>query len=374
MNKLLVFITCIIIVFIKIVSTGAIFRSLPVIRMHTIVYASDRVRYGDLFGFSYLPDFKIDKTDYKFSLYPKSSVMLENFDSPRCINLYYVCDCCLEYKFHNTLNLCGVKNQIRLINPDTSFAIDTTKCNILLIERIERLALDDFLDSNNVLNSVRVVSNNKLIKYSNDNRNIILKLLNTISKVAFDKLSDEHLEFTMFDYPIFTYFKELKAQFNYKFFDKVNKDVVVSSDKKQLIINELMNNSFSQIPDSIIDKAVRNLNTIYLHYKRIGFKEVYLSIIPEKVGICYSNMGNYNNMISRIYAHPKLKMPVIDVVDKFKKSKCELFLPSDSHWNNNAFYIWLNEFNNVLFTYINEHKSVILNNSDTIPTFIAKHN
>ena len=98
---------------------------------------------------------------------------------------------------------------------------------------------------------------------------------------------------------------------------------------------------------------VNRLNALNEYYKKLGFAEVYLSIIPNPVTILYPNYGGYkyNNLIPRIESNPKLKMKCISVYDDFKNSKYQVYQNSDTHWCFNGLNLWLNKFSDTLQKY-----------------------
>src|ERR1019366_9750435 len=86
--------------------------------------------------------------------------------------------------------------------------------------------------------------------------------------------------------PVFEY----KAALNYYLFNRASGDVVISNDRDFLFLNETVSgtdigSSYITIPDTEITHLVDNFNIIYDHYLANGFKEVYLSIIPNSATI-----------------------------------------------------------------------------------------
>src|ERR1019366_8307496 len=98
--------------------------------------------------------------------------------------------------------------------------------------------------------------------------------------------------------------------------------------------------------DTEITHLVDNFNIIYDHYLANGFKEVYLSIIPNSATIVQPE--GYNNLIPFIQNNPHLRMKIIDAYTSFKQSAKLLYLPGDTHWNNAGKQIWVNMVNEKL--------------------------
>ncbi len=79
----------------------------------------------------------------------------------------------------------------------------------------------------------------------------------------------------------------------------------------------------------------------------MGFNEVYLSIIPNKVSILAPNLGDYNYVLERIQQHPDLKAKYLDIYSIFKKQSQKVYSKSDTHWNCNGSSIWQGVVNDI---------------------------
>ncbi|RZK24918.1 MAG: hypothetical protein EOO63_16760 [Hymenobacter sp.] len=126
---------------------------------------------------------------------------------------------------------------------------------------------------------------------------------------------------------------------------------MISPDGRNLFLSSSVsgnNSSFAKIEDAKIAMVITSLNELYAHYKARGFHEVYLTIIPNPVTIVAPQMGNYNRLIERIQNNPELKMPFIDVYQRFKASKQPLYQQADTHWNYRGFRLWVEEVNKTL--------------------------
>jgi hypothetical protein len=306
---------------------------------------SDRYRYGDLYGFCYLPRFRnVPPTQVTIPLLPQTQ--------DTCIRLVALCDSYFWSSIKNDSILNGVKD-VTYIKWNASslketVVIDTTKPNVLLIETIERELRSKF-DTSFVYNKLKIEQMERKIGVQNG---IVKSEATTYSfwGKLFNSEIDKNLEFLLFDVSFWTPLKELKATLNFEFFDKTDHDVQVSKTKDFLYYfnttdSTLSNSSFYPWTDLEVTEGVRSLNIIYDHYKKLGFDEVYFSIAPNPVSIVEPTYGTYNQLIPRIYAHPELRVPIIDIFNEFKASKVNLYRPSDTHWNPNGFYLWVNKFN-----------------------------
>jgi hypothetical protein len=306
----------------------------------TSLLGSDKYRYGDLYGMSYLPFIK--ETFGSDSL----EIPIENYKYKRKVNLCLVHDSYLGTSFLNS------KHQIPGV--DTIFDIgypwwtntpirpikfDKTKSNILLFEIVERNF--NLLDSSIAMNLVKLDNN---IEESSENISFVKNTL----QILFNNDVDRNLEFILLDSKILTPIKEFKSSFNYILFDKINSDVFISKNSNYLFYSKTISSIRENLSNNKISKKITLLNNIYFFYKNLGFDEVYFSIIPNPISVIKPDCRNYNNLIPTIQRDKKLKMKMIDIYSIFKDTKYRIYYYSDTHWNKNGFCLWLNEFNRVL--------------------------
>jgi hypothetical protein len=306
------------------------------------VFGSDKDEYGDLFGMSYLPDFRI-KNDYT-----SSDVAVKKYNRPRCVNLVIAGDSYLGSSYvKNSSLFCGVKNvdylKTKLIENQVVKLVRGEK-NILLVETVER-DLRFYSDPNYLINKL-LIKETKEGEYKKE----VKQFTQVISQNTYNTKMNQNVEFNLFDYRFLTPVKEIKALLNYKFFNRISDEVCLSPDRKYLLYNitvdsSSINSSFNYVSDNEVDRIVNSFNRIYKYYKANGFDEVYFSIIPNPVTILYPRMGKYNEIITRVERHSDLRVPLIDVYNLFKATSKQIYCNADTHWNLNGFNIWLNEFN-----------------------------
>ena len=95
---------------------------------------SDRFKYGDLYGMSYLPDFRILRDLNSIKQYA-------HCNCPEKINLYVVSDSYIWPIFDRKEYYCGVNKLVNIKTNDRDVIrgkLDPSKKNILLIEFSER--------------------------------------------------------------------------------------------------------------------------------------------------------------------------------------------------------------------------------------------
>ncbi|RVU02366.1 hypothetical protein EOD41_00035 [Mucilaginibacter limnophilus] len=314
------------------------------------VFGTDRSRYGDLYGLSYLPDFKKDDP-LDTAAYPDTVRGVK-----RDINLYVLCNSYI-YAFVKTEAIFAGVKRYWFGRPglfdDPVVKFDSTERNVLLLQSTEHFLHNLTIPGLLTGSLVTTPSKSKVDTLPSEFEKKVNVAKLPVNNMLFNPRIHETLEFNLFDYRFLTPLKELKAQITYKWFNRTDHAVRISSDKKYLFMAssvDTSNNSssFKKVTDQEINEYVMLLNQAYDHYKSLGFDEVYLSIIPSAVTILAPNMGEYNNIIPRIQNHPDLKMPYIDIYKKFRYSKESIYQTSDMHWNYNGFRIWVNEFNKTL--------------------------
>jgi hypothetical protein len=309
---------------------------------------SDKYQYGDLYGFSFLP------------LYKKKHFMAEDVrpyyvqsKAKSNVALYSICDSYL-WTFMPNDSLLRHADSYRFTRWDyeaKQFHLDPSKQNILVLETVERRVRPTIKDTAYIYKHLGVVD--AASKESEHEFNT----LDWVDSHVFNKSIEENLEFNLFDYSLFTPFKELKAQLNYYVFNRKSQDVVISKTRRQLyytptVDSAAMTSSFKKLPATDVDSIVRSLNHIYWHYRRAGFSQVYLAVMPNPVTILEPRIATYNGLIPRLQHHPALQMPMIDVYTKLQHHKNQpIYQLSDSHWAKEGFLLGVAQIDSVLATH-----------------------
>lgn len=300
---------------------------------------SQKFKYGDLYGFSYLSDYKIfrdDKTNFK--AIPSEKI--------KNINLFYVCDSYLwdfikkdsiEYQFRSFQQ--AIWDRSNLVFEK----LDTNQTNVLLIERTERDA-KSLIDTNI---AIQKINPNKT--KTTESKSVVQTAFDFIDHVFYNDKIESNLEIVLFDYAVFNPFKEFKAAINHLFFGRVDKDVAISTDKKHLfykktVFGKVGTNSFAPYSNAELNKFVSSLNYLSKKYKNEGFDEVFFSFPPNPATILEKNMGQYNQFLPRLASHPALEANLIDVYQEFKNQEQQIYYNSDTHWNYTGFNLWLHKF------------------------------
>lgn len=304
------------------------------------VFGSDKYAYGDLYGLAYLPAFKITA---------QQEAKLDFCGKTRNINLYAICDSYLWFFVKGNADFCGVDKYAfsRWTHGDKmNILLDSNRKNVLLIEVAERNLR--YMTDTAAIFSKAAVTVQDTVANTGVNTATVEPSNSDFSVSVFNPLIEQNLQFSLFDYRFFTPFKEMKAQLNYKLFNRSNEGVKVSANGKYLYLAETVDStqvtsSFNPVSAKEIDKLVYTLNLTYRHYKLLGFDEVYFSVIPNPVTILNTEKYGYNELIPKVQNNETLEMKIIDAYTPFKKSTAQLYQYSDSHWNNNGFHLWTSQ-------------------------------
>jgi len=300
-----------------------------------ILLRSEKQRYGDLFGISYLSHFKNQLPKYRIK---------EIISKSKLVNLYIIGD---SYLLNNTIskNFYSVDTvyYTQWKHEEKEFKLDTNKQNILIIETVERQFISRFCDSTNI----KFAFSNKPKKKK------ILTLSAQFEEFVFNKKINDNLEFILFDNIFFTIIKQLRADINYMFFNKIPPKITISSNKDYLFLTEtidttLNTSSFKKVDGDELNKCIRNCNTMTNFYLKNGFDKVYFSIIPNPVSVLGYQDYKYNNLIPKIQTLSIRDFETIDVFFEFSQSPDKYFYHSDSHWNSAGLQTWVDKVNKLL--------------------------
>ena len=319
----------------------------------------DKYEYGDLYGMSYLPQFKIPTG----GLYTDDRTAESNEDS---INLWIIGDSFLAHAIKPEDNIKFFKNARLqdfywgLVDKHPKKAeLDKNKLNVLLIEITERLIRGNFSTRSSAAGLVGVYQTSTAQSAAKQPAEETVSWRSKIAIFSQERLVpeniDQNLELMLFGYEFFEPVKELKSEINYGLFSRVSSEVSVSRNKNNLFYGETVNpalntSSFKPLSDDELNEIVKNINFVAEEYRKKGFDEVIFSITPNAVTIADPEMMDYNNLIPGIQNNPNLKVRVVDVYSKMKQSEqpSSFYWKNDSHWNSEGFKLWVDETNRTL--------------------------
>jgi hypothetical protein len=305
---------------------------------HQVFIRSDRWGYGDLYGLSYLPQYKLKLAP--FHVYPQT---LNNVNTGRVLYILgdsFLADKTLDGAFEGFERVIFVDRRF----PPAYLDIDKAKKKYLIMEYAERnLSNLEFEDAVNIPASGNMASTPTAIKPTG--------LFTRVANIIFNKELSRNIELLCFDDKAFTPFKELKATLNYRLFNRVVKEVAVSTDEKRLFLNMSVDtasrqSAFRSLSNKQVNAVIGQLANSDRHYKAMGFSKVLLAVIPNAVSVYDKHRGPYNRLLEKVEAQTSL--PVISLYADYQKSKSNLFYLSDAHWNPEGLDIWLATANRAL--------------------------
>lgn len=84
------------------------------------------------------------------------------------------------------------------------------------------------------------------------------------------------------------------------------------------------------------------------HFKKLGFKEVYFSIIPNTATLVNSKRMGYNLKIPTIEGLSDTSVHFISVYNEFMHCPAKIFRRDDTHWNGYGLQLWVNQVNHTI--------------------------
>jgi hypothetical protein len=238
------------------------------------------------------------------------------------------------------------------------YTLDPYKRNILLIELSERFLRSYFADFH-IYDDVKKAPLPLPVSLTAIPGQSVAELPYPHLEEIFNPSINQNLEFNLFNYNFVTPVRAVKAEINYRLFGRASGYVAVSDDENYLFLKETVRptnlsrtfNLYYPVSKDELKNILTVTDSIYHHYKKEGFDEVYFSIIPNPATILQpvSSEGlNYNGLIDVFQSYAAKKgIPFIDVYNPFKQypDKGRLYRAGDTHWNNNGFQVWLGLFN-----------------------------
>lgn len=306
--------------------------------------ASTKYRFGDLYGLSFLPAFRLP---YR--------VHSPRFPHPTPGPTHDLCILGDSYTLVARLKPESFRSidQVRLVpiddvleKPENDLPEPTKpSASILVIETTERLVRDRFGSTQPANSSVAGRSPNPI---STGQR------IGQLCLIFFDNLFSGTdisfgLETLLFDYNLLRPLKEAKATFVYTCFGRIAERVLSAPDGHRLYLKETMmgttTSSFSPVDSTQLGQIVSGLNRLHQRAKQRGYSDVFLSIIPNPVSVIETNRPDYNDLIRKVERHPGLTLKVISLYEPFRTNGRFYYHPSDTHWNQNGIDRWVSAMN-----------------------------
>ncbi len=294
---------------------------------------------GDLVSITYLDNIE------KLRSIADYTVTRPEYNGPRKTELYLYAD---SYGWHINDTAFAALSGFHFTDKyfGGTYQLDTAKRNILILLFTER-EIQEYMDTS-IFNTFHSASEKPA--------EIAAAPVAQHSSIDLSWISNPkmntHIEYNLFNYQfLMPVFKE-KAEFNYYVFKRASGSVALSDDGDFLFFGDAVNTNrmgstyYTGLRPDHISKLVYNVNRIYDHYKQEGFREVYLSIIPNPSTVIQP--AGYNQLIPLIQSSPDLRMKTIDMYSIFKQTPATWFRPGDTHWSNKGLRSWLGEVNSRL--------------------------
>ncbi len=304
-------------------------------------WGSDKYRYGDLYGLSYLPTFRL----------AKDTTLVSNQYRPtsfRDMDLYILGDSYLySYIQMDTSNFARAKHvNFRKWSEGNLAPIVIRKSQtkkVLLIESVERNIWT-------VVDLLRVKSHVEGYQAQmtwNESLNAVL-----IDALYHPKL-EQNIEFSMFNFQALSCIKSLKAQGNLTLFNRTVPEVVLSKDHQFLYLSETVDSmqrgsSFHSVSSQDIEELYGRMSQIEQYAHRKGFDEVVFSFIPNPVAMANTESKPSNQLIQKLALAMHGRIRLVDPSKVLAKGGKNYFFKSDSHWNQKGAQAWLNQMNQYL--------------------------
>lgn len=303
----------------------------------------DDYRYGDLYRLSSLPQFKVVR-----EYCPKFAA-----GQPKVpVDLYVIGDSFLERgRVDSTDFVARRYHYTHWEVPHDTVQLDRAVRNVLVLETVERHAREHF--GREVDN---LVLRSSPVPPAQPERPSVwadfLKFFRGEPAVR-QVLPEERLENVLFNSGPWPWLKERKALLNLAFFDRVNPNTSLSTDRQHLLYgldtdSSRIHSNFNYLPEAEVAQLVTNLNRSADAYRAAGFDAVYVSIIPNKTTLVAPDPGRYNRLIARVQSAPARRVPVIDAYGLLKPLSTAAYEIGDSHWTCAGRDAWLREVNELL--------------------------
>lgn len=305
--------------------------------LYKIEIVPDDYRYGDLYRLSNLAEFKDPREKC-----PNLSLSKPN----QKIAFYLIGDSFTERQRIDSSDFAVTQYHWAHWGENLHLKLDTSFTNIILLESVERNVRPHF--GTPIANVIPDTAT--FISLPADTR-----FMHQLDRMFASDGVEDRLNTILFQFDPMLKFKELKSRINQQFFDRTDPKVTLSGNGSTLAYYEdtdstLINSSYNYVSDTEIDSLVAVINFDKKFLEEMGFDQVWFSIIPNKATILMPDYGTYNHLIERIYRHPALATPRIDVLENFRKMQRNAYLKGDSHWSCSGQQLWLKKVNQKLLS------------------------
>ena len=311
-------------------------------------WGADKYNYGDLYGLTYIKPFKMPR-DTRFVDIPKLQTDSLTY------KLHIIGDSYLYSFFSMNPGYFEKTAEVEFVRwtpPTVPFRLAKDKKNILLIECVER-NFRNLVQLREIRNRIEPPLSSHLESHKGGKFAFFGRINAHIKNMLYHPTLESNLDFLLFNLGIWTPWKELKSSLNFYIFGRLDNDVRVSKNWKQLYLTETVDpekvgSSFYPTSDEEVGAYVAQLNEVQTYFKSKGYDQIIFSIIPNPVAVLNTENKPTNQILARIAKHPNWKGILVDPSLRLQKNAKENFFPSDSHWNQRGAAIWLGQLNETL--------------------------
>ncbi|UFH52034.1 hypothetical protein [Spirosoma sp. KNUC1025] len=300
--------------------------------LYSIGVIIDDYRYGDLYRIAPLPQFKLSQPTC-----PSSNRSSDTSST----HLYIIGDSFTEPQRLTKSDFRVSHFQRVAWSYSLPVQLDPGKRNVLLIESVERHVREHFRQP-----VTELVVQSDTTRLSHEQPALYKRIYDDFHRSDVE----ERLESALFSQDWAFWFKELKAKLTLDWFNRAYTSVSLSNNHKHVFLHsdtdttkaKALNSSFSFVTDQEVNAVVDSINANADRYRKLGFNEVYLSLIPNKASILEPDRGVYNHLIERIQNNTRLRIPTVNTYQPFSQHPTGMYLKSDTHWTCDGRAIWLN--------------------------------
>lgn len=252
----------------------------------------------DLVNMSYLDDVP------KFMISPTGDYTRPSDTTNKNLDLYLFGDSYVVFVpdsvyAHVSNFYCGRRDYTKIY-----YKLNPRKRNILIFENAERFArmwLSNTYIYGSVLRDTGTAASS--FRWTSDGSGVRNASLDIDINQLFNPNINSNLEYNLFNYNFINPIRQMKANLNYRLFNRASGDVVISENGNQLFLKQTvaekdMMSSYEKLESQIITTVVDTVCAIYKHYKNEGFDEVYISIVPNPATILQPKY--YNDFIPAV--------------------------------------------------------------------------
>ncbi len=308
-------------------------------------WGSDKYKFGDLYGISYLPEFKVenDKAGVR-----KPELKSANKD----LQVYVIGDSYFYSSFDLVPDYFERAQSLQFVKWDGQFpsSWESSKDSarkVLLVECVER----------NVLSVVKLANVQGIFEPKEEEKSKVgWEAMNAaVSDWLYHPTLEANLSFALFDMSIFSMIKQAKASFNQSIFGRSPAGVVLAQTRDFLYLEQTVDpnatgSSFKPVGELEYQALLKEMDLIESYAKRKGFDEVIFSFIPNPASVLLTEGKAYNQFVPTVAKLAQSRFLFIDPTDKLRVNAAQNFFRNDSHWNPNGAKIWLDLSNELLLS------------------------